>query len=226
MGPHHPRRCDGTPRTGNAGGLDVPGAVTATTALLLLVTALGRAPEVGWAAPATLLLLALAVRFAIGFVVIERRTREPLVRLALLRSGATVRANVGAMALLGGWISALFILTLYMQQIRDWSPLETGLAVAPSGVMVAVLAPRIAAPLVALRCRVAGGLVNTSFQIGPVLALAAVAAVIDTNASLPGLRAALLVPLVATLIGMAFTAAGLRTGTPRSADDNYMMHSQ
>jgi MFS family permease len=48
------------------------------------------------------------------------------------------------MMLIGGWFGFQFIATLYMQQLRGWSPLETGLAIFPGGALVAVLAPRIA----------------------------------------------------------------------------------
>jgi hypothetical protein len=70
------------------------------------------------------------------------------VRLGILRSGSLVRANLAAMSLFGGWVGFQFIATLYMQQLRGWSPLETGLAIFPAGLLVALLAPRIA-PLVA-----------------------------------------------------------------------------
>src|SRR5215218_9024284 len=81
------------------------------------------------------------------FVAIERRTPQPLVRLGILRTGSLVRANLGAMALVGGWFGFQFILTLYMQELRGWSALETGLAIFPGGFIVAVLSPRIA-PLI------------------------------------------------------------------------------
>jgi hypothetical protein len=80
-------------------------------------------------------------------VVREQNTRTPLVRLGILRSSSLVRANVGAMALFGGWVGFQFIATLYMQQLRGWSSLETGLAILPAGVLVAVISTRIA-PLV------------------------------------------------------------------------------
>ena len=54
-------------------------------------------------------------------------------RLGILRSGALVRANLGAMTLFGAWVGFQFIATLYMQQPRGWSPLETGLAIFPAG---------------------------------------------------------------------------------------------
>src|SRR5207237_5587051 len=77
-----------------------------------------------------------------------RQTATPLVRLGILRSASLVRANLAAMALFGGWVGFQFIATLYMQQLRGWSPLETGLAIFPGGALVAVVAPRVA-PLVA-----------------------------------------------------------------------------
>jgi hypothetical protein len=51
------------------------------------------------------------------------------------------------MSLIGGWFGFQFIATLYMQQLRGWSSLETGLAIFPGGFLVAVLAPRVA-PLI------------------------------------------------------------------------------
>jgi MFS family permease len=71
----------------------------------------------------------------------------PLVRLGILRSAPLVQANLAAMTLVGGWFGFQFIATLYMQDLRGWSPLETGLAIFPGGLLVALLAPRIA-PLV------------------------------------------------------------------------------
>ena len=52
------------------------------------------------------------------------------------------------MSLFGGWVGFQFITTLYLQQLRGWSPLDTGLAIFPGGLLVALLAPRIA-PLIA-----------------------------------------------------------------------------
>jgi MFS family permease len=52
------------------------------------------------------------------------------------------------MSLIGGWFGFQFMLTLYLQQARGWSSIETGLAIFPAGFLVAVLAPRVA-PLIA-----------------------------------------------------------------------------
>jgi sugar phosphate permease len=53
------------------------------------------------------------------------------------------------MSLIGGWFGVQFIATLYMQQLRGWSALETGLAIFPGGLIVALLAPRVTPLLVA-----------------------------------------------------------------------------
>ena len=127
---------------------DLTGAVLVTSAMLLLVYTLVQAPEVGWASARTLLSFAAAAALLGAFVLQEQRTPAPLVRLGILRSGALVRANLGAMMLIGGWFGFQFIATLYMQQLRGWSALETGLAIFPGGVLVALIAPRMA-PLIA-----------------------------------------------------------------------------
>jgi MFS family permease len=126
---------------------DVAGALTLTAAMLLLVFTVVEAPSVGWGSTRTLVSFAGVAVILAAFVAIERRTPVPLVRLGILRSASLVQANLGAMALVGGWFGFQFIATLYMQELRGWSPLETGLAIFPGGLLVALLAPRIA-PLV------------------------------------------------------------------------------
>jgi MFS family permease len=133
------------PRAGRA--FDVAGAVTITGAMLLLVYTLVDAPNAGWASTRTLLSFVGAAVLLAAFVAREQSTDAPLVRLGILRSGSLVRANLGAMALFGSWVGFQFIATLYMQQLRGWSPLETGLAIFPAGVLVAIISTRIA-PLV------------------------------------------------------------------------------
>lgn len=124
-------------------GFDLPGAAAITAGMLLLVYTVVEAPDVGWASAQTLLSLAGVVALMSAFVAIEHRTAQPLVRLGILRSSALVRANLGAMALFGSWVGFQFIATLYMQQARGWSPLETGLAIFPGGLVVMLLAPRL-----------------------------------------------------------------------------------
>jgi predicted MFS family arabinose efflux permease len=82
-----------------------------------------------------------------AFVVIERRTRVPLVRLGILRSGSLLRANAGMAALFGSYVGFQFVTTLYLQTMNGWSAIETALAFLPAGMLVAVGSTRIG-PLV------------------------------------------------------------------------------
>jgi EmrB/QacA subfamily drug resistance transporter len=126
---------------------DLVGAAGMTAAMLLLVFTVVEAPDAGWGSARTLGSFAGVAAILAAFVAWERRVPAPLVRLGILRSSSLVRANLAAMTLIGGWFGFQFIATLYMQQLRGWSPLETGLAIFPGGVLVALLAPRLA-PLV------------------------------------------------------------------------------
>jgi len=204
-----------------------------------------------------------------AFVARERRAAAPLIRLGIFRRTTLVRANLGVMAL-AAWIGFQFLMTLYMQQLRGWTALETGLAIFPAGALVAILSPRMA-PLIGrfgpTRLAVAGlasitaayvlflpvgldssyaallptfllaglgfglafgplnvaattgvapeeqglagGLVNTSMQLGAALVLAIVTAVVNaTSASgspedvLAAFHAATIVPIAAALLGV------------------------
>jgi EmrB/QacA subfamily drug resistance transporter len=143
---------------------DLPGAVSLTAGMLLLVYTLVDAPDKGWASARTLGSLALTAAILGWFVWRELRIDAPLVRLGILRSQSLVRANLAAMTLFGGWVGFQFIATLYMQQLRGWSPIETGLAIFPGGLLVAVMAPRV--PLLigrfGVRRLILGGLVSTT----------------------------------------------------------------
>jgi EmrB/QacA subfamily drug resistance transporter len=143
---------------------DLAGALTLTAGMLLLVYTVVEAPDAGWGSLRTLASFGAVAAILATFVTIERRTTMPLVRLGILRSASLVQANLGAMMLIGGWFGFQFIATLYMQQLRGWSPLETGLAIFPGGLLVALLAPRIA-PLVmrfGVRRLVTAGLASTA----------------------------------------------------------------
>jgi EmrB/QacA subfamily drug resistance transporter len=133
---------DGRPE--RRGAFDVAGAFGITAAMLLLVFTVVEAPEQGWASARSLVGFGVAALILAGFVGHERRTASPLVRLGILRSSSLVRANIGAMALIGAWFGFQFIVTLYLQQLRGWSALETGVAIFPAGLLVAFLAPRTA----------------------------------------------------------------------------------
>jgi EmrB/QacA subfamily drug resistance transporter len=126
--------------------VDIPGAVALTAGMLLLVYTLVEAPDAGWGSLRTIGSLGLVAVILGAFIGHEQRTPAPLVRLGIFRSSTLVRANLAAIVL-AGWIGFQFVATLYMQQLRGWSALETGLAIFPGGLLVAVLSPRVA-PLI------------------------------------------------------------------------------
>jgi MFS family permease len=124
---------------------DIPGAVTVTGAMLLLVYTVVSAQQAGWASARTIGSFAAVAAALAGFVVIERRSADPLVPLGIFRSGALTRANIAAMTLFGSYVSFQFLVTQYLQSLAGWTALSTALAFLPAGVVVAVLSTRMSA---------------------------------------------------------------------------------
>ena len=122
---------------------DVPGAVTLTTGMLLLVRTIVEAPDQGWASGQTIGAFALSAVLLSLFVAIERRSAAPLVRLGILRSSSLVRANLGMMTMFGAYVGFQFVMTLYLQTLNGWSAIQTALAFLPAGLLVALLSTRI-----------------------------------------------------------------------------------
>ncbi|MCW3024337.1 MAG: major facilitator superfamily 1 [Conexibacter sp.] len=127
------------------GDFDLGGAVTITAGMLLFVRTIVRAPEIGWTSTGTVVSFAIAVALLASFVAIEQRVAQPLVRLGIFRTGHVLRANLGAMAVFGGYVGFQFVATLYLQGVLGWSALETALAFLPAGLIVAFGAPRVGA---------------------------------------------------------------------------------
>jgi MFS family permease len=126
-------------------GFDIAGSFTATATMVVFAYTVVNATETGW-----LQTVATAVASAalLGlFVVVERRSAQPLVRLGILRSGALVRTNLGAGLFAGSFMAFQFLLVLYLQQVRGWSALETGLAMVVAGLDL-FLAPTLTPILV------------------------------------------------------------------------------
>ena len=122
---------------------DVAGAVTITTSLILLVYGLTRAPDIGWTNPETILCFVGWAVLSIATLVIEARSRSPLVPLTFFRKRTVTGANVIGLLLGTAVFGMFFLLSLYMQQVIGFSALETGfgyLAVALTAVVASGLA--------------------------------------------------------------------------------------
>ncbi len=279
-----PRHTTG-PATAGLRTFDLPGAAALTGTMVLVIFGLVRIHEVD--AASSLLTFGLAALLGVAFVIIERRTRAPLIRFGILRSGTVLRANSAALLMLASFTAFQFVFVLYLQELRDWSPLRTGLALVVLGVdalIAPTLTPRLVArfghppviitglllgaigyglllpleldrgygtmipallllavsfslaygPLTILATDdvaereqgLAGGLVNTSFQFGAALGVAAATMIsiavagahpADSGEQLAGYRAALVFPVVGVLIAAVVITSGLRRRAVTSA---------
>ncbi|WP_262380639.1 MFS transporter [Nonomuraea sp. PA05] len=123
-----------------AGGFDVAGAVSITGAMMLLVYGVVRLEHLSDGPLLTIGAFAAGLALLALFVAVERRSASPLVRLGILRSRPLVRANVMAALLTASFFGFQFLVTLYLQELRGWSAVQTGLAMLAAAADV-VLAP-------------------------------------------------------------------------------------
>jgi EmrB/QacA subfamily drug resistance transporter len=136
-----------TRTTSSTHRLDLRGALLITSAVALIVFAVSQGVVLGWTSPLVISAVVAAAIAAVVFGKIETKHPEPLIRLSLLhrpglRDGSTISF------LLGLWNGGeMLILSLYLQQVLHESPLFTGLAIAPQGVVgfaMGMLGPRLA----------------------------------------------------------------------------------
>jgi len=110
---------------------DVPGAVSVTAGLALLVYAFVDTSNTGWGSTATIARLILAALLLVAFVVIEQRTRKPLVPFDIFNSSTRRGANVVALLIGATLFSMVFFMTLYTQQVLGMSALVNGVSALP-----------------------------------------------------------------------------------------------
>ncbi|EIV95524.1 MFS transporter [Frankia sp. QA3] len=118
--------------------LDMPGTLTVTGGLVLLVYAIVRTETSSWGSPVTIGMLAGAVVLLGAFVAIEATTANPLVPLSIFRYPGLAVANVIAALLGAAMFTVFFFLTLFMQRVQGYSPLRGGLAMLPMPLMIIV----------------------------------------------------------------------------------------
>ena len=107
---------------------DTAGAASITGGLMLLVYAMTRATQHGWATTETIGLLAASAALVAAFVAIELRSKAPLLPLRIFRLRTLTASNVSGLLLAAAMFSQFFLLTLYMQQVLHYSALQTGVA--------------------------------------------------------------------------------------------------
>jgi EmrB/QacA subfamily drug resistance transporter len=196
---------DGARDRGRA--FDLPGALSATLGVTLLVFALVQGPSLGWGSPAILASAVASLLLLAAFATIERRSRDPLVPAHLLANRNLATAVAIGFLFWATFGSVLYFLSLYFQDVLGYDALETGLGfLLPTAVVVAssALAGRLAT-----RCGLRATLVGA-------LAVGALGAVALGLAMSPdGSYASLIPGLIALSIGdgVVFTAMFIAAGT-------------
>ncbi|HWM63313.1 MAG TPA: DHA2 family efflux MFS transporter permease subunit [Solirubrobacterales bacterium] len=124
---------------GFGAGADILGALLITASLMLGTYTILEVEQVGWGAAQTLVLGAISLALAIGFVVRQARIENPLMPLRLFRSRNVAGANAMQALLVAGMFSMFFLGALYLQQVLGYDPLEVGLAFLPTTLVMGTL---------------------------------------------------------------------------------------
>jgi EmrB/QacA subfamily drug resistance transporter len=198
---------------------DLPGALTVTAGLALLMYTLVDAPSAGWESTRTVSLFTLAGVLLVAFVVIEKRAPHPLMPLRIFRSRSLVAANVGLGFAAASIYAMSFVLALYGQEVLGYSALEFGFA----GLVLPLTAGVGAALGQAVVTRVGSARVSLVSMAGLVVGFVLLTGVSVHGSYLDDMLPALLVfgpPLgaaftafsIATLAGVRERDAGLASG--------------
>ena len=131
----------GESRDPEHGGVDFPGVITFSGGLFLLVYALVRGNTAGWGSVEIVGSLVASALLLVAFVVVEMRSSHPMLDLQLFRVPAFAGAQIAAFALSASAFAIFLYLTLYMQNILGYSPLETGVRFLPISLLAFVVAP-------------------------------------------------------------------------------------
>jgi EmrB/QacA subfamily drug resistance transporter len=198
-------------------GLDLPGLVTSSLALFALTYALIEGESRGWTSGVIVTAFALAAVAAIGFVVVELRSANPMMDLGFLR----LRAFSGGLLAMGLWAFGVFGIyfytAIYLQNVIGFSPTVAGAAFVPMALLMAVtatLAPRIETRFGAGRT-VAVGLIAMAVAIAGIASYGEGTTYADLMPwfLLYGLGGGLLVPLNNVLVGaLPAERAGIASG--------------
>jgi EmrB/QacA subfamily drug resistance transporter len=121
--------------------VDVAGIATLTAGLTALVLALVEGNSWHWGSARIVALLVIAVVALASFIMIELRVRAPMLDLGFFRSRTSAGANVVAFLITFAMFAQFFFLTLYMQNVLRYSPLQTGVRFLPATVVIIVITP-------------------------------------------------------------------------------------
>lgn len=143
---------------------DIPGAITATLGLVTLVYGITKAGTEGWTDPVTLTYFAVAIVLLVAFVVIEARTRNPLLPLRVVEDRNRGGSYLTMFLTAGGLFAMFLLLSYYFQAVLGYSALKSGFAFLPFSVGIIISAGLASQmlPRFGPRPLVFGGLVSAS----------------------------------------------------------------
>jgi EmrB/QacA subfamily drug resistance transporter len=147
-------------RDPSQGGVDLLGVITFSTALFFLIFALIRGNGEGWGSALIVTLLVIAGLMLAAFVAVERRVANPMFDLNLFRKTTFCGASIVAFCLSASMFAMFLYVTLYMQNVLDFTAFETGLRFLPLSLLsffAAALSGRLSERL-PVRYFMAGGL--------------------------------------------------------------------
>jgi MFS family permease len=148
--------------------LDVPGAVSVTVGLLALVFGLTQAGEHGWGSPTALISMAVGVVLLIVFYAVERRSPSPLVPVSVLKRRTVAWGNIAGLLAFITETSLVFLMTLYLQEVLDFTPLTAGLSFGVLGVGTVIggsLAAKVIERIGTKATLITGGLLQAAATI-------------------------------------------------------------
>ena len=196
-----------------AGSLDLRGAALVVVGLGASTFALIEAPTFAPSSPLILVAATVGILGLAGFVVVEGRTREPMLPLSLFESRAFTGTNLVTLGMYGALGAVIFLLILQLQQVLGYSPIAAGVSTLPVTVLLLIISP-FAGPLAQ---RIGP---RIPLSVGPLTAAVGIAllARIDQNSSyvydvLPA--------LVVTGAGLGITVAPLTATVMGSVEDRH-----
>jgi len=120
--------------------LDLPGAVTVTAGLMLLVYGLVKAPLYGWASGKTMMFLGGAAILLVAFIINEKRAKNPLVPFSIFKIRNVTGADLTQLPLAAAMFSTFYFTSIYLQNVLGYSPVRTGLSFLTIPVVLAAAA--------------------------------------------------------------------------------------
>jgi EmrB/QacA subfamily drug resistance transporter len=152
---------------GSGKKLDLPGAISVTAGMSILVYGLTKAASDGWGSTITLVTLAVAAALLVAFVVIEHVSSHPLMPFRIFANRNRSGAYLIMLLLAAALFTTFYLMAQYLQDVHGWSPFRTGLGFLPMPMTIMFMS------LVVVRRLIPTIGIRPFLTLGPVLAIAA-----------------------------------------------------